>query len=645
MNRYRFEKRVAERTVGSFIFRSADAAGFAFSVKEHLHGVLTLPRRLGVCSARLILQSDEDGVRFDFPFSFVRFQGDDDHYEVILPPRSLKSGLYFFTVRTESAFGTLYAKKEPASHRIHFSEYEEPTGAGFQLLLADFANDAPRWIYGTTIYHIFVDRFFRSGKNSPRADAVFIEDFENGIPEYPEYPGAPLENNTFFGGDLDGVTEKLDRIAKLGVGCIYLSPIFEAYSNHKYDTGDYLTVDAAFGGEEALVRLIKEAKKRGIRILLDGVFNHTGDDSLYFNKRGKYPSLGAYQSRESPYYNWYDFQSYPDEYTSWWNISILPRLRLEEPSCLEFFLGNGGVIEKYAKMGIGGFRLDVADELTDSFIAGVKKKLSEILPDAILYGEVWEDASNKIAYGKRRKYYYGQELDGVMNYPLRTGILSYLLSGDTHPLRYALIDVFDNMPQRILNSQMNVLGTHDTERILTLLAGKGRDGRKNAELATARLNEEERCLAKKRLKLAYLILATLPGVPTIYYGDEAGLEGYGDPFNRMPYPWGREDAELLEHYTKIGELRQRYSVYKEAPLRLIALDKEILSFARDEGDTCYVTLINRGEMPYVFESMVPLEILTDDERVTQRILLKEAEGCVIRISSKWLSELRLKKVQ
>ena len=645
MERYRFSNDYATQ-YGEFVFESQEEKdrGFAFSVTDTVVATLKLPRMLGTVSAILHLQSDLTGECFSIPLLHRELELDMDRYEAVIAADSRPAGLYFFTVELSGASGSVFCKKEYATHRITFSAHENPYSAGFQLLLADFKYPAPDWIYGGVIYHVFVDRFKKGGNYPVRADAILESDWDNGIPQFPEYPGAPLENNLFFGGDLDGIAEKLDHIASLGVRAIYLSPIFEAYSNHKYDTGDYLRIDGMFGGEAAFQRLLKAADARGISLILDGVFNHTGDDSRYFNKKGRYPTLGAYQSPKSPYYNWYEFQEFPDRYTCWWNISILPRLHLEEPSCLEFFLGNDGVVAKYARMGVRGFRLDVADELSDSFIETLKHRLSLCQDGSILYGEVWEDASNKIAYGKRRRYYLGTELDGVMNYPLRTGIISYVRDGETLPLQYALIDVMGNMPKRIRDAQMNLLGTHDTERILTVLSGVGRGGRENRELAFARLSEQMRDLAKRRLLISYLLLATLPGVPAVFYGDEAGLEGYGDPFNRMPYPWGREDVTILSHYQKTGDLRRRYSVYKTGDFCLRLLNTDILAFSRfDEADE-YLTLINRSNEIYQVSATEEFAVLTDGEKCSKMIILDGISGSVIRIPKTEVEELCIQKI-
>ncbi|MBQ2718798.1 MAG: glycoside hydrolase family 13 protein, partial [Clostridia bacterium] len=467
----------------------------------------------------------------------------------------------------------------------------------FQLTVSRFAYPPPRWLYGGIIYHVFVDRYRRAGDPPVRCDAVLNPDWRGGTPALPAAWGAPLENNEFFGGTLDGVREKLRDMAALGVNCLYLSPIFEAYSNHKYDTGDYEHVDPMFGGDEALVRLLAAARRRGIRVILDGVFNHTGADSVYFNKKGRYPSLGAYQSEESPYYPWYRFKKHPDEYESWWGIDILPRLDFSSPTLRAFLLGEGGIVDRYARLGIGGLRLDVVDELEGDVVEAIKARLAAACPDAVLYGEVWEDASHKVAYGVRRQYYTGKQLDGVMNYPLRRGLIEYLRCGRTEGMRYALTEVLPNMPRRVANATMNLLGSHDTERILTALAGKEAAGHTPGELAALRLTPEEYRRARSLLILGYLTIATLPGVPSIYYGDEAGLEGYRDPLNRRPYPWHRRDAVLLAAYRRIGAMRRAEPTLAEGGFRLIALNERLLLFCRYHRRRTVLVAINRS--PFV----------------------------------------------
>lgn len=574
-----------------FVHDNAVTDRCAFVSKERRALILRVPR--SICLINAFLEISVHDERKSIPLFFDSLDAETELYCCDLA--CLNVGLYFGYIRITTIFGTFCSMRQGT--RLYFSK-NEAFGDTLQISVSDFLNPVPDRYFGGAIYHIFVDRYAKGSHPVPqKAGARIVENWENGVPEFPAYPGAYLENNTYYGGTLYGVAERLDDIAALGVTLIYLSPIFEAYSNHKYDTGDYMHVDSMFGGDDALQYLVNEAKKRGIGILLDGVFNHTGSDSIYFNKKGTYPSVGAYQSKESPYYSWYSFQRYPEVYECWWGIPILPRIHPDGEECRAYFLGQGGVIEKYARMGIAGFRLDVADELSDDFIAGIKHTLCAHDPKSLLYGEVWEDASNKIAYGIRKSYYLGAELDGVMNYPLRKALLTYVIDHESDELRYVFCEVYPNTPKRILDAQMNLLGTHDTERILTVLGEEDVSGLSNADLAIKRMMPERRALAKKRLKMLYTVVATLPGLPMIYYGDEVGLEGYADPFNRMPYPYGNEDLDLLLHYRRIAEIRTKNKVYKCGEFALIAITDTFLVFSRTEGAYAYLTVLNQDLCP------------------------------------------------
>ncbi len=600
----------------------------AFSRGDLLHFSAALPRQLGATSVRLLIKNDASGAVNSYTMRWVSLDGNRDVWFCELAENTLDAGLYFLRVDAETISGNVMSVRYDGEN-CYFAP-EDAFNYSYQLTISEFKYMPPVWMQGGVIYQVFVDRFFRGSDTPVRSDAILNTDWENGIPQYPAYPGAPLANNMFFGGNLDGVTAKLDYIAALGVNCIYLSPIFRAYSNHKYDTGNYMEIDEMFGGEEAFKRLLSEAEKRHIRVILDGVFNHTGDDSLYFNRRGTYSELGAYQSKASPYYTWFDFQEHPNKYTCWWDIEILPRINPSVPACREYFLAKDGVIDKYAKMGIGGMRLDVVDELPDEFVAGIKARLTENTPDAILYGEVWEDASNKIAYDQRRKYYQGEELDGVMNYRLREGIIRYIRHGETDALRYALREVMPNAPKRVQDVQMNLFGSHDTERIITALAAEERGQHSNDELAGMRMSAEQRKKGTQRLKNAYTILATLPGVPLIYYGDEIGMEGYSDPFNRMPFRWHDMDGELLSHYRTLGELRRKANVYSDGGFELLKLDNDLLVFSRVAEEYRYITLINNSETDRQFAFDAKIKALTGGEVKGQTLLLKGMEGAVVR---------------
>ena len=522
-----------------------------------------------------------------------------DVYAFNLDVGNLGRGIFFYKFSIDSAYGRLYCGKRDGKFAFSQSEFDVDFA---QFTVYSNCYKSRSKFSGGTIYHVFVDRFNRSSRPQALVEGVIIDDFKDGITEYPQYPGAPLKNNRFYGGNLRGIINKLDYIKSFGTTLIYLSPIFEAESNHKYDTANYMKIDAMFGDESDFCELVRKAGEKGMGILLDGVFNHTGSNSIYFNKKGKYDTSGAYQSKDSEFYPWYEFQEFPDKYTCWWGIDILPRINTAIPECRDYFVGDGGVIDKYARLGIAGFRLDVADELSDAFIADVKRVLAKNSPDTLLYGEVWEDASNKVAYGVRKHYYLGNELDGVMNYPIRTGIIDFIKDKRCEALRYALTDIINNAPEKIRNSQMNLLGTHDTDRIITVLGGDSKIGLSNADLVNKRMTKAQRRDAVRKVMTAYTILATVPGVPAIFYGDEAGLEGYGDPFNRMPYPWGKENKSLISHYRKIAQIRDKSQyAFKHGKFKLIELNENCLIFARYARKYAYLTVVNNSDKKMYLE--------------------------------------------
>jgi glycosidase len=460
------------------------------------------------------------------------------------------------------------------------------------------------WFGGRIMYHIFVDRFAKGSVSCPvREDAEINPDWDNGIMQFPEKAGDELSNNMFFGGTLWGVAEKLDYLKSLGVGVIYLSPIFEAYSNHKYDTGNYLKVDEMFGGDEAFENLVKKAAELDIKIILDGVFNHTGDDSIYFDRYGRYGNKGAYSDPTSQYRDWYRFKKYPDEYEDWWGIKILPKLNHGVEDCRRYFTGKGGVCEKYVNMGIGGWRLDVADELSDEFLDELRETVKGASgDDAIIIGEVWENAAEKISYSRRRRYLRGAQLDSVMNYPLRNGILALLTDGDASLLCDVLKSIYSSYPKCVCDSLMNVLGTHDTERIITMLGDAGRDlaGISNREFSTMRLDSKSKERAIVLLKLASVIQYTVYGVPSVFYGDEAGIEGYSDPFCRKTYPWGRENKELLAHYRKLGQIRTQNKVFARGEFSIDICEGAFIAYTRADENGKITVAVNASSEPFKF---------------------------------------------
>lgn len=550
------------------IERGEAASLAAFSNDDTLTLRVRVPRALCAVGADLCLYRDDDMTESEHCAQLSEFSDAHDVFSVTLTLSDIcldkKSGLFYWKFRLDTPYGALYTSRDGSVTS------DAGTVSSAQLTVYESGMYVPERFRGGMMYQIFVDRFFDGGVPiTPDKGKIRNPDWENGIPQYAPVPGQPLANNEFFGGNMWGVAEKLDHIASLGVDTLYLCPIFEAASNHKYDTGDYMKIDRMFGGEAAFDHLISECRARGMKLILDGVFNHTGADSRYFNKFSNYRSVGAYNSKESRYYDWYDFEEYPDKYNCWWGVKILPAVKSEEPSYREFICGEDGVIRHYLRRGIDGWRLDVADELSDVFLDELKAAARAEKPDSLVLGEVWEDASNKIAYDKRRRYFRGKQLDSVMNYPLKVAIIDYILGGDCTKLRETAKELWSHYPTSVNHVLMNFLGTHDTERILTVLADADTQTMTNGELAGFKLNTKQRRLAKKRLKLAWTLLTAFPGIPCIYYGDEAGMEGGRDPFNRMPYIWGHEDRELLAFYRRIGAIRRSEPLFANGDLNII----------------------------------------------------------------------------
>ena len=437
------------------------------------------------------------------------------------------------------------------------SMHTQPTAHSYQITVYDKDYQTPAWFRERIMYQIFPDRFWGEHPTGEifkkRPEYVIHYDWYEPLARHRH----PFEDgpacNDFYGGNLKGIQAKLPYLKSLGVGVLYLNPIFDAYSNHKYDTADYKTIDPMFGTEEDFLSLCKAAEAQGIRIILDGVFSHTGADSIYFNKYGYYGEhQGAYQDPASPYRNWYQFNDFPN-YQCWWGCSNLPNVNETEPSYLDYILNDeDAVIKKWLKEGASGWRLDVADELPDAFIQMLRTEVKKTNPDAVIIGEVWEDASNKTAYGVQREYLLGHELDSVMNYPFKDGVIAFLMQWiDAKEFNRRVMSQMENYPKPALYSLMNILGTHDTMRIKSLLGGMSEN------CGTARLSSGLEELATARLRLGAFLQMTFYGVPCIYYGDEVGMEGGKDPHNRGTYPWRHVDSELRAWYAMLGNFRNR----------------------------------------------------------------------------------------
>ena len=521
-------------------------------------------------------------------------------------------------------------------------------GNKWQLTVTDPIYASPSWLNGGIMYQIMPDRFCNgfavTGKKKETHSAKFpptrlatkngvvYRDDWGGIPEYRPTAEGKILNNDFFGGNLKGVIKKLSYLKSLGVACIYLNPIFEARSNHKYDTGNFLRVDSDFGTEDDLRQLIKSAGKKGMRIILDGVFSHTGDDSIYFNKYGKYDSEGAYQSKGSPYYDWFDFNKFPDEYKAWWGIDTLPQTNKNNKHYIEFIAGAEGVLTKWQRMGIGGWRLDVADELPDEFTDAVVKRVKAITPDALVLGEVWEDASNKMSYGIRRRYFGGKQYDSVSNYPFKADIINFVRTGDGVRLANTVSHIVNNYPKTVLDNLMNVLGTHDTARVLTVLGNPNGSTESREDRAKSKVKDLDNAINK--VKLAAALQYFLPGIPCVYYGDEAGMQGYEDPFNRKCYPWETPTAKwdkrlkkLLTWYRTLGRVRKANAdILATGDYQLVEAEEGIFAFEREQCDERITVIVNVRSKSYEYAiAGGPLDLVTKKPYTG----LVPACGCVI----------------
>ncbi|HIT33582.1 MAG TPA: glycoside hydrolase family 13 protein [Candidatus Faecousia intestinigallinarum] len=557
----------------------------------HIH----IPAHVQATGVRCLLNWENGPLAKEVPLEYKMKRG---AYEIFQGKFSLEqTGLYFYY---------FFITTRTGGFRLFKAGNKTNMEAGDQWQLscvpADFTT--PDWAKGGTMYQVFPDRFCKSGRCDLRGklEPYTVHETWNEEVDWRPTPEGVVLNNDFFGGNFRGVTEKMDYIASLGTTVLYLNPISKSFSSHRYDTGDYKTPDPMLGTEEDFVQMCKAAHARGIRVILDGVYSHTGSNSLYFDKEGAFGGHGAYTDPNSPYRTWYTFHQYPNSYNSWWNFDTLPAVNKMEPSFVEYIItGKDSVVEHWLKLGADGFRLDVVDELPNEFIALLKRRIREIKPDALLVGEVWEDASNKTAYGIRKRYFVDGVLDSCMNYPFRTAILNYIKGWDDgRAVEETVMTIAENYPPQVLCCNMNLLGTHDTPRILTALVDDF-DGSRE-EKAKRHLSRTQYYTAQERLLMASFLQYTLPGMPSIYYGDEAGMEGYKDPFNRRPYPWGREDMELLNHYRRLGLLRKNNAALRLGDISFFQAGDRKIGFTRTYEGVRLRVCMNRSSDPWELPS-------------------------------------------
>ena len=542
-----------------------------------------------VHDAYLLIREDSNDEYSTLRLTAGEWIGDYRYYNGEI---TLSEGLYWYKFFYTSAHGEFYVTKTGESIGC---VTEEGTDWQQTVYSADFTT--PDWLAGGIIYQIFPDRFYNSGAekvNIPE-DRYICDDWYKQ-PEYRQSGDKLRLSNDYYGGDLKGIEEKLPYLKSLGVTCVYLNPIFEAHSNHRYNTANYLKIDPVLGDEKDLENLVKSAENLGIAIILDGVFSHTGDDSVYFNKYGRYNTVGAYNSKNSQYFSWFKFNDYPNNYSSWWGISTLPETEENDLSFTNFITGENGIINYWLDKGVKGFRLDVADELPDGILDKIRLAMKRKSKENYLLGEVWEDASTKISYGSRRRFLRGKQLDSVMNYPFANAIIDFVKNGNGQNLVNTVMNVLENYPKPAVKLLMNHIGTHDTSRILTVL---GSDYTPNSREEQSRtfLSEQQYNTAVNRLKLAAVLQYTLPGIPSLFYGDEVGVEGYGDPFCRATYPWGKENKELLDFYKSLGKFRRSNSAFKEGEFVPVYSDGAAVVYIRTDGENSVLTAVNIGSEP------------------------------------------------
>lgn len=552
--------------------------------------------------------------------------GDRTRYSATYTPA--ETGIVWYSFDIESTDGSVwrYGAREGWTTGEGTFAYGDPPS--FQITVYEPRENQPMWYRDGIVYQIFPDRFARGRDWRQRAAAsldtprkgparALVEDWSTP-PTYKRTDDGRIAEWDFYGGTLEGIVEHLDYLESLGVTVLYLNPIFEAASNHRYDTADYLAIDPMLGDEHEFRRLCAECGRHGISIILDGVFNHAGCDSRYFNKFGNYPGLGAAQGKDSPYANWFKCRD-DGTYAAWWGVDDLPDLNEDDQEFRDFICGKDGVVRKWLRAGARGWRLDVADELSDDFIVQIKDAVLAEKPDALLIGEVWEDASNKTSYGKLRQYFEGKELDGVMNYPLRTALLDFMCNRiGAMELTARLEQLGENYPRNAFYSSLNLLGSHDRERLFTTLGGApDPDTLSEDQKASYRLDEGQRSLAKSRLWLMALLQMTLPGVPCVYYGDECGLEGFRDPYNRATFPWGGGDHDCTSIYRNAIALRKTLPVLLNGSFEPFAAGEDVFGFWRKDDGECVCVLVN-ASLEHAHTIRVPMVKSCVDDVVSGR---------------------------
>ncbi|WP_321973132.1 4-alpha-glucanotransferase [Paratractidigestivibacter sp.] len=553
----------------------------------------------------------------------MRGEEHSDHLHFSVDYKPAETGIVWYSFDIEASDGSVWrygARPGWTTGEGAFAYGDPPS---FQLTVFEPRATQPDWYKNGIVYQIFPDRFARGEgwrelaekaleNHQSGPERVLVEDWDTPVTyKRKSETNLAIARWDFYGGTLDGIRSKLGYLKGLGITVIYLNPIFDAASNHRYDTADYLRIDPMLGDEAAFGRLCDEAAEMGISVVLDGVWNHCGRDSKYFNRDENYPEPGAWQAHkdgaDSPYANWFTFND-DDTYAGWWGNQDMPAFRADSEDYHELICGRDGVVRKWLRAGAAGWRMDVADELTDEFIAQIKDAILAEKEDGVLIGEVWEDASNKTAYGKLRQYFEGKELDGVMNYPLRAGLLDYVCGHiGASELASRLEQLRENYPREAFYSCLNLLGSHDRERLFTMLGNApDPDSMSEAERAAYKLDDGQAGLAMSRLWLTVLLQMTLPGVPCVYYGDELGLEGLRDPFNRGTFPWGGGRRDCFNIVRNCIAIRKTLPVLTDGDFEPFSSGDDVFGFWRRGEDGSQVCVLVNASLSDSHTVRVPM---------------------------------------
>ena len=548
---------------------------------------IKLPELFRFAAPRLIIQKDGDDT-VHYTMEMTHQEQNEVVFKICIPFNTV--GLYYYYFDTYQDYNKIY--------KGYLGEGDMTTKQGemYQLTVFEKGFETPQDFTGDVMYQIFPDRFYES---KPHTDLHFenrvYRENKKGEPYFWANEIGGQLNFDFFGGDLQGITEKIPYLKEMEVGIIYLNPIFEAHSNHRYNTADYMKIDPVLGTKKDFITLCKTAKKHNIKIILDGVFSHTGSDSLYFDIGSRYGGKGAHNNPESKYRSWYDFSTdYPCGYRSWWGFFSLPEVDENSPDFRKFICGEKGVIDTWLSLGADGFRLDVADELPDDFIEDIRTAVKKCGTDKLLLGEVWEDATNKFSYGSRRTYLLGKGLDSVMNYPFRDAVISFIKTGDISYTVETIFSICENYPKPAVDTLMNFLSTHDTERIITNLADEEINSRDRYWQSGRKLTGTQLEHGRRVVSLAYALLFFLPGIPCVYYGDEIAMQGYKDPFNRGYFDWDSKDTQVLNTVKTMAKIRKENPVFKKGNISIIKADFEILCLRRYDETGIAEICVNRS---------------------------------------------------